>query len=131
MSVHRSRPSRRAFLSAGVVAAATPAAAAALGGCAVGGSPPPAAQAEVKLRYLVWLKEWGEGIGPLAGRLREQRKVTLDVELANVGVTPWQEKLQTLFAADSAPDVIQGRANVDPLFQDGGMFMALTSHVQR
>ena len=133
MSVRRSSWSRRAVLSA--TATATPAAAAAgaaaLGGCAIGGAPPPSDQPEVKLRYLTWLKEWGEGITPLAGRLSEQRKVTLDVELANVGVTPWQEKLLTLFAADSAPDLIQGRANVDPLFQDGGMFLDLTSYVQR
>ena len=128
MSGMSARRTRRGLLAAG---AAFGSAGAALGGCAVGGGAPPSAQAEVKLRYMAWLKEWGEGIGPLAGRLGETRKVTLDVELANVGVTPWQEKLQALFAADSAPDVIQGRANIDPLFQDGGMYLDLTSYVQR
>jgi multiple sugar transport system substrate-binding protein len=91
----------------------------------------PSTQAEVKLRYLAWLKEWGEGMGPVVTQLRDQKRVVLEVELAAVGVTPWTEKLQALFAADSAPDTIQGRANVDPLFQDGGQFLDLTSRVQR
>jgi multiple sugar transport system substrate-binding protein len=85
----------------------------------------------VSLRTLTWLKEWGDLLPQLAPRLREQQRVVLEVELAAVGVTPWAEKLQALFAADAAPDVLQGRANVDPLFQDGGMFLDLTARVQR
>ena len=76
------RHTRRSLVAAGAAMAPSVGALSVLGGCAVGGSPPPSAQPEVKLRYLVWLKEWGEGIGPLAARLSEQRKVTLDVELA-------------------------------------------------
>lgn len=112
-----------------MVATATGAAA----GCApLGGDGPTKGPAqEVQLRYLAWLKEWGETAPALAGELREQHGVVLDVELAAVGVTPWQEKLQALFAADAAPDVLQGRANVDPLFQDGGLFLDLSSRVQR
>src|SRR5687768_10687998 len=53
---------------------------------------------EVTLRYLAWLKEWGDVLPRLAPRLREAHRVVLDVELAAVGVTPWTEKLQTLFA---------------------------------
>lgn len=86
---------------------------------------------EVKLRYLAWLREWGERVPALAEHLREQKRIVLDVELAAVGVTPWAEKLQALFAGDSAPEVIQGRANVDPLFQDGGLFLDLSPYVQR
>jgi ABC-type glycerol-3-phosphate transport system substrate-binding protein len=98
-----------------------------LGGDA--GRPRPAG--EVKLRYLAWLREWGEGLPQLLPRVREQLRLVIDVELAAVGVTPWTEKLQALFAADAAPDTIQGRANVDPLFQDGGMFLDLTSYAHR
>lgn len=94
-------------------------------------SPGSGAAPEVQLRYLAWLKEWGETVPQLASRLREQHRVVLDVELAAVGVTPWQEKLQALFAADAAPDALQGRANVDPLFQDGGLFLDLAARVQR
>jgi multiple sugar transport system substrate-binding protein len=86
---------------------------------------------EVSLRYMVWLPEWGQGIGPLAERLRAEKRIVLTTEVANVGVTQWAEKLQTLFAGDAAPDAIQGRANVDPLFQDGGQFLDLSPYVAR
>ncbi|MGH2354503.1 MAG: hypothetical protein ACRDJN_23090, partial [Chloroflexota bacterium] len=33
----------------------------------------PSGTAEVKLRYLAWLREWGEGLPSLAGPLREQQ----------------------------------------------------------
>jgi hypothetical protein len=106
-----------------------------ISGCAPLGGPPgagtPGTAPEVSLRTLTWLKEWGDLLPQLAPRLREQQRVALEVELAAVGVTPWAEKLQALFAADAAPDVLQGRANVDPLFQDGGMFLDLTARVQR
>jgi multiple sugar transport system substrate-binding protein len=86
---------------------------------------------EVQLRYLTWLAEWGQGIGPLADRLRTERRIVLTTEQASVGVTQWAEKLQTLFAGDAAPDAIQGRANSDPLFQDTGLFLDLSPFVQR
>jgi multiple sugar transport system substrate-binding protein len=120
---------RRAILAGAWVSTAAVAAAA----CApTGGTPPGSGAAQaVTLRYLAWLKEWGDLLPQQAASLRDQHRITLDVELAAVGVTPWAEKLQALFAADAAPDTIQGRANIDPLFQDGGQFLDLTSRVQR
>lgn len=102
-------------------------------GCAIpgGSGSSPGASQVVTLRHLAWLKEWGDLLPQLAAQLREQHRVALDVELAAVGVTPWAEKLQALFAADAAPDTLQGRANIDPPFQDGGQYLDLTSRVQR
>jgi multiple sugar transport system substrate-binding protein len=116
---------------AGGAAALTACGAGASGGAATGGNAGSPNAPEVQLRYLVWLAEWGQGIGPIADRLRAEKRVVLNTEVANVGVTQWAEKLQTLFAGDAAPDAIQGRANVDPLFQDGGQFLDLAPYVAR
>ncbi|MDQ3699631.1 MAG: extracellular solute-binding protein [Chloroflexota bacterium] len=131
----RQRLTRRAVARWAAPFALVSTVAGAAAGCLPSGAAPsgpgPGSAPEVQLRYLAWLKEWGETVPQLASRLREQHRVVLDVELAAVGVTPWQEKLQALFAADAAPDALQGRANVDPLFQDGGLFLDLASRVQR
>ncbi len=121
---------RGVLLQAGAGAALTACGAGASPGATGGGTSGQNAP-EVQLRYLVWLPEWGQGIGPLADRLRTEKRIVLSTEVANVGVTQWAEKLQTLFAADAAPDAIQGRANVDPLFQDGGQFLDLSPYVAR
>ena len=115
---------------AGSAAVLTACGAGGTGGLDGGGAAGPNAP-EVTLRYLVWLPEWGQGVGLFADRLRSEKRIVLSTEIANVGLTPWAEKLQTLFAGDAAPDAIQGRANVDPLFQDGGLFLDLSPYVAR
>jgi ABC-type glycerol-3-phosphate transport system substrate-binding protein len=119
---------RRAFLAGTAVAAAGPLLAACAG--SQGGPVPAAGQGNepVTLSFLSWRPPAMDQFAPSWQEYGKQHNVILDVDKSGDG---GQQKLTTLFASDSGPDLFDSETQSLPKIYDAGFVLDLTKYLSR
>ena len=101
---------------------------AACGGAGAGSGSGGAAKPPVKLTYLSWRPIAMEQFAPAWKAYQTKNNATIEVDPSGLGN---QEKLITMFASDSGPDLWDANTSLLPKMYDNGFVLELTKYLSR
>lgn len=118
--------SQAATTSAAVTSTATTTAATSASVSAAGSSVAAPAGASITLRFLSWRPAAMDQFAPIWSDYQQKNKIQLEVDKTGDFA---QTKLDTMLAADSAPDLWDGRTDTLPKTYDSGQVLDLTHYL--